>query len=204
MVGDASGVIRLLDQGGADLLFLDIRMPGLSGVDLARSLPVRPPVIFTTAYPDYAIQGYELDILDYLLKPITEQRFLKAAYKARAYYEKAPVAARPDFLMVKTNDGMERVPHEEILYLEARLNYVLIHTADRRLLTYGSIKSMVKKLPTPAFLRVHKSFVVAIMHVRRVEGNTLTLGDRQLPVSRSAKAALMALFTNGSPPRDPS
>jgi DNA-binding LytR/AlgR family response regulator len=205
MAADAAGVIRLLDAGGADLLFLDIEMPGLSGIDLAKGLPGHPPIVFTTAFPEYAVQGYELDILDYLLKPITLQRFLKAAYKARAYYEKQGPMQKPGFLFVKTNKRLERVRLEDILLVEARLNYVLIHLERSKIMTYGSIKSMVEKLPQPEFLKVHKSFIVSLARIDRMEGNTLWIGGAQVPVSRECKTQVLEWITNsGSPSQDPS
>lgn len=195
MTGDAAGVIRLLDAQGADLLFLDIEMPGLSGIDLAQSLPGKPPIVFTTAFPDYALQGYELDILDYLLKPITLQRFLKTAYKARAYYEKPTSKEQPGFLFVKTNKRLERVRLEDILFIEARLNYVLIHLEGHKIITYGSIKSMAERLPRPDFLKVHKSFIVSRSRIDRLEGNTLTIGGVQVPVSRECKTQVLEWIT---------
>lgn len=202
---DAAGVIRLLDTEGADLLFLDIEMPGLSGIDLAKGLPGHPPIVFTTAFPEYAVQGYELDILDYLLKPITLQRFLKAAYKARAYYEKQEPVQKPGFLFVKTNKRLERIQLNDILFVEARLNYVLIHLERGRIMTYGSIKSMVERLPEPEFLKVHKSFIVSLARIDRLEGNMLWIGDTQVPVSRECKPQVMSWITSsGSPSRDPS
>jgi two-component system, LytTR family, response regulator len=205
---DAREVMQLLESQEADILFLDIQMPGLSGVELARSLPDPPRIIFTTAYPEYALEGYELDVLDYLLKPVTLTRFLKAAYKAKAYFEN-PGPADPDpapsFIFVKTDKVLEKIPLDEILYVEACLNYVFIHMTSRKVITYSSIKAMMQVLPAPTrgsmkglaqgFLKVHKSFIVSLSRINRIEGNSLTIGDRNIPVSRASRTDLVRWIT---------
>jgi DNA-binding LytR/AlgR family response regulator len=201
MAKDSAGVIELLGKQGVDLLFLDIQMPGLSGIDLARSLPLRPPVIFTTAYSEYALEGYELDILDYLLKPVTEARFLKAVHKARAYYERQT----PAFIYVKSSRKIEKVMLADILCIEARLNYVMIHLEKSKIITYASIKSMSALLPSRDFRKVHKSFIVSVARIKSIDGNILSVGDKVIPISRGHKTALMqSIIGSGSPPPGPS
>lgn len=185
--GDPAKVPELIE--GADLLFLDIEMPGLSGIALAQQLKTTVPIVFTTAFPEYAIKGYELNVLDYLLKPVTLQRFLKTANKARALHERAEV------LVIKGENGMERIPLEEIRYIEARLNYVVVHLEKRKIMTYGSIKSMAERLPKPDFMRVHKSYIVALQKVEKMEGSALTIGDEKIPVSRENKAQVQTWLT---------
>jgi DNA-binding LytR/AlgR family response regulator len=207
---DAGEVMQLLATREADVLFLDIQMPGLSGIELARSLPNPPRIILTTAYPEYALEGYELDILDYLLKPVTLMRFLKSANKAKAYFEslRASVPA-PSFIFVKTDKKLEKIALDEILYVEACLNYVYIHMISRKVIIYSSIKSMLATLPPPSrgrkngqsggevkglpngFLKVHKSFIVSLARITRIEGNLVTIGDREIPVGRGSKGELM-------------
>lgn len=206
---NATEAMQLLEAEGAHLLFLDIQMPGLSGLDLARSLPMGPPVIFTTAHPGYALEGYELNVLDYLLKPITIQRFLKAAYKAKAYWEKQEPReqqpARKDFIFIKSRKKMEKVPLQDILFLEAKLNYVLIQLENEKMLTYASMKSMVSMLPSGEFMKVHRSYIVSLPRVRRLDGQTLLVGSHEIPINRGARTALLKWLTySGSPPRDPS
>lgn len=178
--GDALRVPDLI--GDADLLFLDIEMPGFSGIALAQRLNKDIPIVFTTAFPEYAIKGYELNVLDYLLKPVTLQRFLMTANKAKALYEKQ------ECLAVRTDKGLERIHLKDIRYIEARLNYVLIHLERRKIITYGSIKSMVERLPGPDFVKVHKSYIVALNKIEKLEGAGLVVGDARIPVSRENRA----------------
>lgn len=185
--GDPAKVPELIE--GADLLFLDIEMPGLSGIALAQQLKTAVPIVFTTAFPEYAIKGYELNVLDYLLKPVTLQRFLQTANKARALHE------RREVLLVKGDKGMERVLLEDICYVEAKLNYVLIHLENRKIITYGSIKSMAERLPAPDFMRVHKSYIVALHKIRMFDGHAVTIGDEKIAVSRENKAQVQTWLT---------
>jgi len=198
MARDAAQVSQLLLQNNIQLLFLDIQMPGISGIELVKQLPHPPKVIFTTAYPEYAIEGYDLDVLDYLLKPITLPRFLKAANRAKEYFYLAgqptnALTASTDssYIFVKTNRQLQKIMIAEILFIEAMLNYVIIHTLTQKVITYASIKSMQENLPAHLFMKIHKSFLVALSKIQSVQGNELTVGTHRLPISRIHKEALL-------------
>ena len=182
---DALQLSNLLQQQPIDLLFLDIQMPHITGVEFLRAIRNPPKVIFTTAYEQYAIQGFELDVMDYLLKPISYERFLKAAWKARDYFaaKQQPDNSIP-YLFVKANGKLEKITFDDILFIEGMENYVAIHLENRKIITHMTIKSLIEKLPARQFIQSHKSYVVAINKVDTIEGNTLHVQKHQLPVSK--------------------
>ncbi len=179
-----------------DLMFLDIQMPRLTGIDFLKSLYHPPMVIFTTAYPNYALQGFELDVVDYLVKPYPFDRFLKAVNKARDLYllrkEKTSVPAKsPDYFFVKADNKYERVIFNEIIFVEAMENYVVIYTETQRIITMMTMIAMEESLPGERFIRCHKSFIVNINQIRAVEGNELNVGNQKIPVSRQKKQEIV-------------
>ena len=190
---DALQLSNLLLQQPVDLLFLDIQMPHLSGIELIRALPKPPKVIFTTAYEQYAIQGFELDVLDYLLKPISYERFLKAAWKARDYFalreEKSPTAV--PYMFAKSNGKLEKINFDEILYIEGMENYASIYFENKKLIIHTTIKALLEKLPAGQFIQTHKSYIVAISKVDSIEGNTLHVQKNQVPVSKYLREAVL-------------
>jgi DNA-binding LytR/AlgR family response regulator len=193
MAKDASEVNDYLSRSAVQLLFLDIQMPGMNGLDYIKSLSQPPKVIFTTAYPEYAIAGYDLDVLDYLLKPITLPRFLKAVNRAKEYFALTmPQAA--GYLFVKTNRQLQKVAFDEILFIEAMLNYVVIHTPAQKIITYASMKTMQDSLPAPLFLKVHKSYIISTAKIKSLQGYEVTIGTHTLPVSRRHKEELMKVI----------
>lgn len=173
---EASEVLR---EKPVDLLFLDIQMPGLTGLEFLRSLQRPPAVIFTTAYPDYAIEGYQLDVIDYLLKPFSFERFHQAVQKA-AERLKLIAAARgeagQEYLAVKSEHKVYKLRFSDIRYIEGMREYVAFHTREGRILSLLSLKKLEEELPSDRFLRVHKSFIVAMEEVRALDGNRLDLG----------------------------
>ncbi|HKP31467.1 MAG TPA: LytTR family DNA-binding domain-containing protein [Chitinophagaceae bacterium] len=176
----------LLKQQQVDLIFLDIEMPYMSGIDLLKNLSSPPKIIFTTAYEKYAVKGFELDILDYLLKPISFERFLKAANKAHDYFLSAS-ADKGGYIFIKTDNKLEKVIFSDIMFLEAMENYVAIHTKEKKLITHSTLKKMADSLPVGDFLQTHKSFIVNIRAVNSIEGNILNVGKHQVPVSKYQK-----------------
>src|SRR3569833_743519 len=182
---DALQLSNMLQQQPADLLFLDIQMPHITGVEFLRALRNPPKVIFTTAYPQYAIDGFELDVMDYLLKPIPYERFLKAAWKARDYFalREQPANTAP-YIFVKANGKLEKIAFADILFLEAMENYVAIYLEGKKIVTHSTIKSMLEKLPSNQFIQTHKSYVVAIDKIRTIEGNTLHVQSYKVPMSK--------------------
>jgi DNA-binding LytR/AlgR family response regulator len=186
--------VDLLQTEQIHLLFLDIQMPRINGLDLVRSLPQPPLVIFTTAFAEYALQGFELDVIDYLLKPIAFERFLKAALKARSYFEllQRPAAAdNAGYFFIKCDNGLERICFDDILYAEALQNYVVLHTLQRKYITYLTFKAVEDYLPEQQFLRVHKSYIVALSKIDRIAGSDIIIGPHYIPISRHLKEEVM-------------
>ena len=182
---DAIQLGSLLQQQPVDLLFLDIKMPHITGIEFLKAIHHPPKVIFTTAYEEYAIQGFELDILDYLLKPISYERFLKAAFKAKDYFtlKQQPEHAVP-YLFVKSNGKLEKITFADILFIEGMENYVAIYLQDKKIITHTTIKSLLEKLPSRQFIQTHKSYLVRIDKVDTIDGNILHIKKYQVPVSK--------------------
>ena len=190
---DALQLSDLLQKQPIDLLFLDIQMPHISGVDFIRALSKPPKVIFTTAFEQYAVQGFELDIMDYLLKPISYERFLKAAWKARDYFALREITspASVPYIFIKVNGRLEKINFDDILFIEGMENYVAIHLANKKLITHSTIKGLFEKLPQGQFIQTHKSFIAAINKIDTIEGNTLHIKQHQVPVSKYLREAVL-------------
>ena len=188
----------LLDQYSIDLIFLDVQMPKLNGIDFLKTLRHPPLVILTTAYPQYALEGYQLDVLHYLLKPITFDRFYQAAHKAKAQWElqqrartaSSTTLSEPllttaeDHFFVKVEHKYERIAVRDIHYVEAMQNYVVICTEKDKYMTLVTLKSVEERLPEGEFVRTHKSYLVAKDKITSVEGNQIFIGARIIPISR--------------------
>ncbi|HEX9511335.1 MAG TPA: LytTR family DNA-binding domain-containing protein [Puia sp.] len=201
VVGMAESSFQALEMVKAlrpDLILLDIRMPRLSGLDLVKSLKDPPMVIITTAYSEYALEGYELDVMDYLIKPVDFHRLLKACCKARDFHHLRLQALRggtpgdlpapPDpFFFVKCNGKYERIRLEEVLFVEAADNYVIIHVREGKFMIYQTLKSVENLLPATHFMKVHKSFIVALDKISRLEGQELMVENFRIPISRTLK-----------------
>lgn len=186
---NAISLNSFLKENRVDLLLLDIEMPYLSGLDLLQSLANPPKVIFTTAYEQYALKGYELEVADYLLKPISFERFLKAVNRVHA--KMAETVTEPPHLFVKTDNKLEKVVLEDILYVEAMENYIALHTVRGRLITHSTLKSLIEHLPASTFIQVHKSYVVHMGKITHLEGNTIGIGKVSIPLSRGLKEGVM-------------
>jgi len=183
-----------LENQKIDLVFLDIQMPKISGIDFLKNLRDPPPVIFTTAFPEYAIEGYELNILDYLLKPISFERFFKAVIKAQAYLNsksKQGIIAAEPYFFIKSNLKIEKIFIDDILYVEALSNYIILHTKNKKHVVYMSFKGIESQLPGHLFLKIHKSFIVAVSAIQTIDNNELILADHILPISKSYRQSLM-------------
>ena len=179
----------LLEKQKVNLLFLDIQMPGLTGIDLIKSLADPPKVIFTTAYEEYALQGYELDVLDYLLKPISFERFLKATDKAAEYFAAAHNRAR-EYFFIKTSGKLEKIFYEDIVCIEALQNYIAIYTTNTKHITHSTLKNIQVKLPGH-FIKTHKSWLVNTAHVNLIENNFLNCGRIKVPMSKILKPGVL-------------
>lgn len=178
------------------LMFLDIEMPRLTGIEFLKSLQNPPMVIFTTAYPNYALQGFELDVIDYLVKPYSFARFLKAVNKAHDLFllkssETGNPENAPDYFFVKANNKLERVVYSDILYIEAMENYIIIYTPQQKLITLLTMKSLEDSLPSENFLRIHKSYIVNKNSIHAIDGNELLVGAARLPISRQKKQEIL-------------
>ncbi len=196
LVGQAESplkAIHLLTQHSVDLLFLDIEMPQMSGLELLKNLPNPPAVIVTTAYPQYALEGFELSVLDYLLKPISIERFLKAALKAKAFFEQKNKTSAPtaDYFFVKCDGNIERIELRELLYVKALENYIIIQTTQRKYVTYLTMKGLEEYLPAGQFVKIHKSYLVPIAKIDSIEGNEVKIGNEKLPLSRTLRAEVL-------------
>jgi two-component system, LytTR family, response regulator len=193
---DAMQLSNLLRKSPVDLLLLDIQMPHITGVDFIRALPNPPKVIFTTAYENYALQGFELDVMDYLLKPISYDRFLKAALKAHDYFalretKAIDVTPQVSYTFIKSNGKLEKINFDELLFVEGMENYVAVHLPNKKLIIHSTIKAFFEKLPQSQFIQTHKSFIVAIDKVETIEGNTLFIGEHKIPVSKYLRDAVL-------------
>ena len=169
---DALKAASIIQENKIDLIFLDIQMPRISGLDFLKTLQHPPLVILTTAYPQYALEGYELNVLDYLVKPISFPRFLKAVMKAKEqlelkHYEQTPAHAdvAEDYIFIKADNRLVKIFFKNTLYAEALQNYVCIHTTDKKYITYLTFKSIEENLPHELFLKVHKSYIVQLSKV---------------------------------------
>ena len=187
-----------------DLLFLDIEMPRITGVDFLKTLSNPPAVIFTTAYSRYALDGFELNALDYLVKPISFDRFLKACLKAKEYFElrsankKLPgTPAATDHFFIKADNKLIRIALDKILFIEAVQNYVTIHTSTKKYLSYLTFRSVEEYLPPGKFIKVHKSYIVSAAKIDSIEGNDIRMGTHHIPVSRNLKEEVMSQLLQG-------
>lgn len=178
-----------LQQTPIDLLFLDINMPRLSGIGLMKSLSTSPDVIFITAYAEYAVDGFDLEAIDYILKPVEQDRFLKAVN--RFIQKKNQQESTPGFIMVKADKKMYRLDLNEILYVEAMGDYIRLVTMDKKLTVYDRLASFLEKLPLEHFCQIHKSYLVALSKIDYLEGNQVKVGETFLPVSKRFKSLLV-------------
>ena len=190
---DALQLSEMLRQQPVDLLFLDIQMPHLTGIEFVKALSNPPKVIFTTAFEQYALQGFELDVLDYLLKPISYERFFKAAWKAHDYFasRSEKVADATPYMFAKANGKLEKISFDEILYLEGMENYMAVYLENKKLIIHTTIKAMLEKLPAGRFIQTHKSYIAAIDKVQTIEGNILHIQNHRVPVSKNLRETVL-------------
>ena len=195
--GNALEAFEVLHTEPVDLIFLDITMPVISGIDFLRSLRKSPAVIITSAYPEFAVQGYELDVLDYLVKPISLERFMKAVNKvmdrintAVASAPAAELPARVDYMFVKSDQKLIKIKFTDIEYIEGMKDYVKIYTKEKMIVTLHTMKFFEASLPKE-FLRVHKSYIVNLDGIKSIAGNEVELRIIKLPIGSSYKDNLM-------------
>jgi two-component system LytT family response regulator len=190
--------IEFLNRGKTDLVFLDINMPDINGIQLIETLAAKPMVIFTTAYSNYAVESYNLNAIDYLLKPITFERFLAAANKALnllSLQKKAVVRAEDgETLLIKSGPYTHQVRTGDILYLEKEGNYMSVHLKDKKILIRENMNEIFDLIPPGEFIRVHKSFVVAIRHISMMEVHQLFINGVKIPIGSTYRELLRARF----------
>jgi len=184
------------------LLFLDIQMPKISGLDFFRSIKPSIPVIFTTAYPQYALDGFELNALDYLVKPVSFERFYKAALRAKEYHElreknAAEHISNSDYFFIKADNKLVKIQLKEVLFAEALQNYVVIQTINKKFVTYLTFKAVEEYLSGSGFLKTHKSYIIAADKIDSIEGNNIRIGTHDIPVSRNLKDEVMEKLLKG-------
>ena len=184
---------NLLESQPVDLIFLDIQMPFMTGLDFLKIKPSLPMVILTTAHSDYALEGFQLDVIDYLLKPITFTRFVKATNKAKDYYLlkhqkiESAVTPAPDYVFIKCENKYEKIHIGEILFVQALQNYVMIYTSHTKFMTLLPLKTVETYLDNGQFLRVHKSYLVAIAKIDSIDGNDIRIQQHTIPISRNLR-----------------
>ena len=207
---NAFEAMEILQNEAIDLMFLDIQMPGLTGTKFLSSLREKPMVIFVTAYSNYAVESYDLDVIDYLVKPVTLERFTKAAYKALDEKQKkdllsavtpvvpAAPAAAPDFFFVNVEYSLVRITIPDITHVEGMKDYVKIFlsTASKPVLTKSTLKGIEEKLPPKGFFRVHKSFIVNLVKVESIRSHQILIGQREIPVSEANMEELLRLLNH--------
>lgn len=193
-------LIKLLDQYHIDLIFLDIQMPKMSGIDFLKIAKNPPMVIITTAFPSYALEGFQLNALDYLVKPVTFELFFKAAKKAKDYHRlitqtlsAEPSRAEKDagYFFIKCGSKYEKIHFEDILYVQGLQNYVTIYTTKGKYITMLYLKNLEENLDSSAFIRVHKSYIVSIAKIEAIEGNEIFLQTHRVPISRNYREQVL-------------
>ncbi len=190
--------MEVLQKEEVELMFLDIQMPELTGVEFLKSMHVKPAVIFTTAYSEYALEGYQLDVIDYLVKPFSFERFVKAVDKASEMIrlkklDKAGEAAqvKDDFIVVHADHKIYKIRLDDIRYIEGLKEYVSYYTENKRIIALESLKNLEEILPSDRFIRVHRSYIVPVDKIKIMEGNQLEIGGKMIPVGRSYREEVL-------------
>ncbi len=201
--GDAMKALQELRDKQVDLMFLDIQMPQITGIEFLKILKNPPKVIITTAFREYALDGFELDVVDYLLKPITFERFLKSVNKyyqvtsddiSNPVVENHNYSSEETFIYVKENKRVIKLQLSEILYIEGLSEYVQIYTEKKKIVTKLSMTSLEDKLPSDGFLRIHKSFIVSLSKVEAFTSHTIEVPGKELPIGRSYKPTVLGIL----------
>lgn len=183
---------RLL-KNPVDLLFLDITMPKISGLDFYRSLSGPPDVIFTTAYPEYAVEGFEVNAVDYLVKPFSFDRFLKAVNK---YSDQGKRKADPfpDFILLQSDKKTHKINYSDILFVEAMGDYVKVNTTDKTIVVHQTLQRLLGEIPNDKFFRVHKSYLISLSRIDYIEGNMVIINKVQIPIGQTYRAEFMTML----------
>lgn len=186
---NAMQALEVISSQNVELMFLDIKMPKMSGLDLLKNLSKPPVTIVTTAFPDYAVTGFELSVLDYIIKPIPFERFVKAVTKAKEYLELIAKSgndklSKDNYCFIRCESKYEKLFFAEIIFVEALQNYIIINTKTRRLISYLTIKSIEEHLPVEQFIKINKSFLISIPKIDNISGNIIHIGARSFTIGR--------------------
>jgi DNA-binding LytR/AlgR family response regulator len=193
---DAFSAQEFVDSHPVDLMFLDINLPEMSGVSFLRSLVHPPLVIFTTAYLQYAIDGFDLEIVDFLLKPFSFERFNKAVNKAKEKYNQRVAPAIPEVITVRADRRIYRINVDDIQFIETCGDYVAIHYSDKKLVVHGTLKNWEEKLKGFSFMKVHRTTIVNLQKIDHIEGNVIVAGLHKLPLAEPFRAQLFDRIIN--------
>jgi DNA-binding LytR/AlgR family response regulator len=187
-----------MDSAPVDILFLDIQMPDINGIELSRIINKKnTAVVFTTAFSEYAVEGFNVDAVDYLLKPIEYDRFLKSVYKAKEYVDYlTSQELQEGYIFVKSDYQMVKVNLKEILYIEGLDDYIKIYLPGRSILTLMTLKTIAQKLPTREFIRVHRSYIAPISKIEHISKSKIKIGDREIPIGVSYSESFFAAMEN--------
>jgi DNA-binding LytR/AlgR family response regulator len=211
LIGDFNSPLKALDlikSKKIDLLFLDIQMPDITGLDFIKTLEKSPYIVLTTAYKEYALEGYELNVVDYLLKPFSFERFVKAVNKVAEALEKdkqtgqskseSDDTIRPemfdDYLVIRADRKYYKINYDDLVYIEGQKAYVTFYTKKQQITALVSLKELEEKLPATVFIRIHKSYIVSIKKIASLEGNSIEIGQKYLPVGKSYRNTVDRIF----------
>lgn len=190
---DSLKALEFLNTQVVDVIFLDIQMPQLTGLQLSKIISKNIKVIFTTAYPDFALEGFELNAVDYLLKPISFERFYQAVSKLNSEpkTETVSISNAPDFIFIKTDgkNKFQKVFLSDIMYVESLQNYVCIHTSKQQIITHSSLKNVIESLPSTDFIQIHKSYVISLKHIESTDNFSVFVNAKELPIGATFKEA---------------
>ena len=199
LIGECEDAIQLnimLKTAPADLIFLDIEMPNMTGVELLSSLKNPPKVIIVSAYEQYALRGYELDVVDYLLKPVTFERFVKAVNKTHELLDQESTIKPHKYIFVKSDKQLKKILLIDILFVEGMENYVTIYTTTSKVVVYSTLKQMQESLSNKNFIQIHRSYIVNIENVQAIDGNLLNIGTHKIPVTRNFRDKVLSVILN--------
>lgn len=202
---DALTALDFLKNNSIEIIFLDIHLPKISGIDFLKILPTKPKIILTTAFPDYALQSYELDVADYLLKPFSFERFVKAVSKVVYQKENTPLqtplpkqtAATEQFLFVKTGKDYQKIDIAAIQFIKSNGDYTQLFTTNGKHLVSHPLKYWLDKLDATSFCQIHKSYLVNVQHISKVTGNQVCIGDNLLPIGRTYREGFISEYLEG-------
>lgn len=200
---NAMEAMKILQSQTIDLIFLDIQMPGLTGLQFIQSLSQKPMIILITAYEKFALEGFNLDVVDYLVKPVALERFVKACNKAWELYQlkttsTAAVITAPDYFFVNVDYSLLKITFSDVMWIEGLKDYIKIHlkSSNKAVITRMGMKTMEEQLPSQKFVRIHKSYIVSIDHITAIRKNSVFIGAIELPVGESYRDAITAITNN--------